>query len=84
MKICLIQSAGRDYRAAAERGKPHASYAPTTLIHLAALIPAELEAEVRIIDLGTDPLPENIEADLIGISTITCGANEAYRIADYY
>jgi hypothetical protein len=24
MKICLIQSAGRDYRAAAERGKPHA------------------------------------------------------------
>jgi radical SAM superfamily enzyme YgiQ (UPF0313 family) len=84
MKICLILSAGRDFRAAAERGKPYASYAPTTIIHLAALIPAGLEAEVRLVDLGIDPLPENIEADLIGISTITCGANEAYRIADYY
>lgn len=84
MIIYLILSAGKIFREAAFKNKPYRSYAPTTLIHLASLVPKDLEAEVHIIDLGVDPLPENLNADLIGISTITCGANEAYRLASIF
>jgi radical SAM superfamily enzyme YgiQ (UPF0313 family) len=82
MKILLILSASRRYREAAVRGLKFRTYAPTTLLRLAALVPPELEAEIKMIDLMGQPLPENIDADIIGISTITCGAPEAYRIAD--
>ncbi|UCH93602.1 MAG: B12-binding domain-containing radical SAM protein [Candidatus Aminicenantes bacterium] len=81
MKITLVLSASKRYREAVEKGIRFRSYAPTTLIQLAALVPPELEAEVKIFDLMGAPLPENIDADIIGISTITAGAPEAYRIA---
>jgi hypothetical protein len=83
MRILLILAAGKRYREAAKVGKPHRYYAPTTLIQLAALVPPELNAEVEIIDQGIEPLPEEFNADLLGISSITCAAPEAYRIATY-
>jgi radical SAM superfamily enzyme YgiQ (UPF0313 family) len=81
MKITLILSASKRYRESVEKGIRFRTYAPTTLLQLAALVPPELEAEVKIFDLMGAPLPENIDADLIGISAITAGAPEAYRIA---
>jgi radical SAM superfamily enzyme YgiQ (UPF0313 family) len=82
MRIALVLSTNRSYRDAVDRGKAYSSYAPTTLIQLASLVPPELHAEVRTYDLVRDRLPETLDADLVGISTITCGASEAYRIAD--
>jgi len=35
-----------------------------------------------MVDLMGAPLPEDIDADLVGISTISCGAPGAYEIAD--
>jgi radical SAM superfamily enzyme YgiQ (UPF0313 family) len=81
MKILLILSASPRYRKAVERGKQFRTYAPMTLLQLAALVPPELEAEVEMVDLMGAPLPGEIDADLVGISTITAGAPEAYRIA---
>lgn len=82
MKILLILVPGKTFRKAAEDGRPYRSYAATTLIQLSALVPPELHAEIKILDLMTTPLPENFYADIVGISTWTCGAPEAYRIAD--
>ncbi|RKX31074.1 MAG: radical SAM protein [Verrucomicrobia bacterium] len=58
--------------------------APLTLTILAALVPPSLEAEIHIIDGNTDTIPENPQADLIGISVITGCARPAYALADYY
>lgn len=57
-------------------------YAPLTLTTLAALVPQELEAEIRIIDEGVEALdPESIAADLAGITCITPTAHRVYDIA---
>jgi radical SAM superfamily enzyme YgiQ (UPF0313 family) len=59
------------------------AYAPTTLTTLASLIPPELDAEVRVIDEAVDELPEDFwNADIVGISAMTCDINRAYRCAD--
>jgi hypothetical protein len=47
VRIDLVLSTNRTYRAAVARGRPFASYAPTALAQLAALVPAELGATVR-------------------------------------
>jgi len=82
MKILLILVTGKTFRKAIEQGRCHRSYAATTLIHLAALVPEALQADIEILDLMTTPLPDSLDADIVGISTWTCGAPEAYRIAD--
>lgn len=56
-------------------------YAPLTLTTLASLVPPELNADVRIIDEGIDDIPDDLDADLIGISAITGTAPRAYEIA---
>lgn len=58
------------------------AYAPTTLTTLAALVPSEIDAEVEIVDEGVQRLPEDFQADLVGISTNTPNAMRAYGIAD--
>lgn len=82
MKITLILPRGHMYRYhGGIFGKP-IRYAPLTLVSLASLIPEEIEAKVEIIDEGIETIPEDINADLVGISCITGSANRAYEIAD--
>jgi radical SAM superfamily enzyme YgiQ (UPF0313 family) len=59
-------------------------YAPLTMPTLKALIPPELEAEVRIVDEMVEDLDFNISADLVGITAITGTADRAYAIADRF
>lgn len=60
-------------------------YAPLTLTTLAALIPDELNANVRIIDEAVELVDySKLNADLIGITCITGTANRAYDIADNF
>ncbi|MDH5656848.1 MAG: B12-binding domain-containing radical SAM protein [Spirochaetia bacterium] len=55
--------------------------APLTLTVLAALIPAELNAQIRIIDENVQKIPEGIHADIVGISVLTGTSERAYELA---
>ena len=58
------------------------SYPALTLPTLAALVPERLNAHVRIVDEGVEPLPALDEVDLLGITCVTPSAPRAYEIAD--
>ncbi len=71
-RIVLISPKGPLYRHRGGIFKKSLRYMPLTLTTLAALVPEELEAEVRLIDEGIeDVAPEAIEADLVGLTVIT-------------
>ena len=82
MTIELVLSTSQGYRDAVERGHPYRPYAPLTLAQLAALVPEELRATVRITDLTQERLPALDGADIVAISSITCGIPSAYALAD--
>jgi len=57
-------------------------YAPLTLTTLAALVPKELDAEVRILDEGVEDLNiDALDADIVGITCITANAPRVYKLA---
>lgn len=57
-------------------------YAPLTLTTLASLVPAEIPAEITLLDEGVDEIDATkIEADLVGITAITGTAPRAYELA---
>ena len=80
----LRAAAGRCRSTATGTGifKTSLRYAPLTLTTLAAMVPAELNADVTIQDEGVQPLELDFDADLVGITAITGTALRAYRIAD--
>lgn len=81
MKITLIMPQSEIYRKGGIFGRA-LRYAPLTLTTLAALVPAELEAEIQIIDEGVETLdPDTLEADIAGITCITPTAHRVYDIA---
>jgi radical SAM superfamily enzyme YgiQ (UPF0313 family) len=82
MKIQLLSPAGEIHRNGTGIFKTSLRYAPLTLTTLAALVPAELNAEVTIQDEGVQPLDLDFDADLVGITAITGTARRAYDIAD--
>ena len=83
MKIALLSPAGAMHR---YNGSFHKNlhYAPITLTLLAALVPKELEAEVKIYDESAEAIPLDLEADIIGITCITGTSSRCYRYADYF
>jgi len=83
MKIALVSPKGPLYRHRGGIFKKNLRYAPLTLTTLAALVPAELNAEVQIYDEGVEDIdPARIDADLVGITIITGNAVRAYELAD--
>ena len=70
MKIALISPAGAMHR---YNGMFHKGlhYAPITLALLAALVPAELNADVVIYDETAEAIPLDTDADVIAITCIT-------------
>lgn len=83
MKIVLLSPKGPLYRHRGGIFKKNLRYAPLTLTTLAALVPAELNAEVSILDEGIEEVdPGRLEADLVGITVITGTAVRAYQLAD--
>lgn len=81
MKITLLMPQSEMYR---KRGifSKSLRYAPLTLTTLAALVPEELHAEIRIIDEGVEDLNiEAIDADIVGITCITANAPRVYKLA---
>jgi radical SAM superfamily enzyme YgiQ (UPF0313 family) len=82
MKIILISPKGPLYRARGGIFKKSLRYQPLTLTTLAALVPPELAAQIEVYDESNAPIPENLAADLIGITVITGTAVRAYELAD--
>lgn len=81
LKIVLISPKGPLYRHRGGIWRKSLRYMPLTLPTLAALVPPELHAEVRLYEEGICDVPENLEADLIGMTVITGTAVRAYELA---
>lgn len=80
-RIVLISPKGPLYRYRGGIFKKNLRYAPRTLPFLAALVPPELKADIRIIDEGIEEIPDDIEADLIGMTAITGSSMRTYELA---
>lgn len=84
MKIALISPKGPLYRARGGIFKRALRYQPLTLTTLAALVPSDIPAEIVLIDEGISPIPESLDADLVGLTVITGTALRAYELADCF
>jgi radical SAM superfamily enzyme YgiQ (UPF0313 family) len=84
LRIALISPKGPLYRHRGGIWKKSLRYQPLTLTTLASLIPAELPHEVRLIDEGIADVPDDLAADLVGITVITGTAMRAYELADRF
>jgi radical SAM superfamily enzyme YgiQ (UPF0313 family) len=83
LRIALISPKGPLYRRSGIFRKS-LRYMPLTLPTLAALVPADLNAEVVCIDEGIDSIPEDLQADLVGMTVITGTAPRAYALASQF
>lgn len=83
MKIVLLAPAGAMHRFDGSFQRA-LHYAPLTLTTLAALVPAELDAEVCIYDETVEKIPLDLQADIIAITAITGTSMRAYKYADYF
>ncbi len=81
MKIALIMPHGQLHRKSGIFRRS-LRYAPLTLTTLAALVPPELDVDIRIIDEGVEDWnPDTVEVDLVGLTCITGTSHRAYEIA---
>lgn len=80
MRVALLSPAGAMHR---YNGMFHKNlhYAPITLALLAALIPEE---DVVIYDETAEPIPLDLQADVVAITSITGTAVRCYKYADYF
>ncbi len=81
MKIALISPKGPLYRKSGGIFGKSLRYQPLTLTTLAALMPPELNARPLLIDEGIDDMPDDLDADLAGITVITGTAPRAYELS---
>src|SRR5258707_9340143 len=82
LRIALVSPKGPLYRHRGGIWRKSLRYQPLTLTTLAALIPPELGANVRLIDEGIQDVPDDLEADLVGLTVITGTAPRAYELSD--
>jgi radical SAM superfamily enzyme YgiQ (UPF0313 family) len=83
-RIVLISPKGPLYRHRGGIWKKSLRYQPLTLTTLAALVPADLHAEIQLFDEGIADVPLDLDADLIGLTVITGTARRAYELADHF
>ncbi len=84
LRIALISPKGPLYRHRKGIFRKSLRYQPLTLTTLAALVPPELNAELVLIDEGIDDVPDNLDADIVGLTVITGSAMRAYELADRF
>ena len=82
LRIALISPKGPLYRRRKGIFKKSLRYMPLTFPTLAALIPDDLQVELKCYDEGIEEINvDSIEADLIGMTVITGTAMRAYELA---
>src|SRR5438067_9362704 len=80
MKIALISPKGPLYRHRGGIFRKSLRYQPLTLTTLAALIPPELNARIDVFDEGIQDVPEQLDADRVGMTVITGPSKSAYEL----
>src|SRR4029079_17214957 len=81
IRIALISPKGPLYRHRGGIFRKSLRYQPLTLTTLAALIPGEMDVDLRLIDEGIEDVPHDLDADLVGLTVITGTAPRAYELA---
>ena len=84
LRIALISPKGPLYRHRGGVFRKSLRYQPLTLTTLAALVPAELDADLQLFDEGICDVPLGIDADVVGVTVITGTAKRAYELADHF
>jgi radical SAM superfamily enzyme YgiQ (UPF0313 family) len=84
LRIVLLSPKGPLYRHRGGIFGRALRYQPLTLTTLAALVPPELNPEIRLVDEGIQEVDENLAADLVGITVITGNAARAYELAGMF
>jgi radical SAM superfamily enzyme YgiQ (UPF0313 family) len=84
LRIALLSPKGPLYRHRGGIWRKSLRYQPLTLTTLAALVPPELDADLRLIDEGIADVPLDLEVDIIGLTVITGTAVRAYELADHF
>lgn len=80
MDIVLIAPRHQGVETLPYRPQQRALFPPLSLLTVAALTPPG--HRVSLIDEGVEPIPEDLEADLVGITATTAAAPRAYEISD--
>ena len=83
IKLALLAPAGAMHRYSGSFGRS-LHYAPLTLTTLAALVPEDMDVEVKIYDETAEKIPLELNAELVGITCITGTAPRCYAYADYF
>jgi radical SAM superfamily enzyme YgiQ (UPF0313 family) len=81
LRIALISPKGPLYRRRGGIFSQTLRYMPLTLPTLAALVPSDVQAEIHCFDEGSEELPADLKADLVGMTVITGTAPRAYELA---
>ncbi|MGB8814397.1 MAG: radical SAM protein [Paracoccaceae bacterium] len=81
MHVVLISPKGPLYRHRSGIFKKSLRYQPLTLTTLTALAPKDMNLRFTLIDEGIEDIPDNLTADLIGMTVITGTAPRAYMLA---
>src|SRR4051812_9547967 len=81
MKIALISPKGPLYRHRGGIWRKNLRYMPLTLPTLASLVPPELNADLQLIEEGIADVPDNLDADLVGLTLLTGTPKPAHALA---
>jgi len=81
VRIALVSPKGPLYRHRGGIFRRSLRYAPLTLTTLASLVPAELRADLTLVDEGIEDVPPDLQADIAGLTVITGTARRAYELA---
>src|SRR5688500_2319389 len=81
LRIALISPKGPLYRHRGGIFRKSLRYQPLTLTTLASLVPAELDAQLVLIDEGITDMPESLDVDLAAFTVITGTAPRAYELS---
>lgn len=84
MKILLVTPDAGIHRLTVGSHRMSLREAPLTLTMLAALVPPELNASVRVVDESIQSIPWRECFDLLGISCLTGTALRGYALADHF
>ncbi len=84
LSIALISPKGPLYRHRGGIFGKSLRYMPLTLPTLAALVPQDLQADIRCFDEGIADIPRDLSADIVGLTVITGTAPRAYALADQF
>ncbi len=84
LRILLIHPQHRIQRHGTGVYKKYLRYAPVTMPTLAALVPKDRDVQIQVIDEMVETIDFDLEADILGVTSITSTAPRAYEIAKHF